>query len=464
MSLDAVFKHIDECKDVYIQRLADAVAIQSVSADDKKRDECVKMVSWTENLLRKIGATTEIVPLSVEGHNDPPLPPVLLGVLGNDPNKKTLVVYGHLDVQPAKKSDGWSTDPFVLTEVGGKLFGRGSTDDKGPVLGWINAIETMQILGMEIPINIKFVFECMEESGSIGLEEMLFERQSFLKNVEYVCISDNYWLGTTKPCLTYGLRGISYFTAKVSHPATDLHSGLHGGLVHEPMDDLLWILNQVSKDGKPNFPGLNEMVAPVTPEEEDMYKNIDFSVDSYQKSTSANIRQKDKTDLLMNRWRYPSISVHGIEGAFSDAGAKTVIPSSVIGKFSIRTVPNMTPEKVETLVVDHLNTLWKQRNSPNDFKGVAFHSGKSWLTDPKGANFQAAAKAIKTVYGVDPDYTREGGSIPITITFQELSGVPVLLLPMGAADDNPHAQNEKIDVRNYVEGIKLLAAYIFELA
>lgn len=142
-------------------------------------------------------------------------------------------MYGHLDVQPALVEDGWDTDPFVLTEIDSKLYGRGSTDDKGPVLCWIHAIEAFQALGVDVPVNVKFVFEGMEESGSEGLDELLMARKdSFLAGTDYVCISDNYWLGKEVPCITYGLRGICYFYAEVQCAAKDLHSGVFGGTVY----------------------------------------------------------------------------------------------------------------------------------------------------------------------------------------------------------------------------------------
>lgn len=149
-----------------------------------------------------------------------------------DPTKKTVCVYGHLDVQPALKEDGWDTEPFVMTEKDGKLYGRGTTDDKGPVLGWIHAIEGFQALGIPLPVNVKFVFEGMEENGSIGLAPLLFARKDdFLKTVDYVCVSDNYWLGKEKPCVTYGLRGVCYFGVEIEGASSDLHSGVFGGNV-----------------------------------------------------------------------------------------------------------------------------------------------------------------------------------------------------------------------------------------
>ncbi|XP_046997120.1 cytosolic non-specific dipeptidase [Schistocerca americana] len=470
-TLQKLFAHIDANKTKYIERLREAVAIKSVSAWEHTRNDIVKMVHWTKERLEKLGAETELHDVGTQvtpSGKKLPLPPVLCGILGKDPKKKTVCVYGHLDVQPAAVTDGWHTDPFTLTEKDGKLYGRGATDDKGPVIGWINAIEAYKNLGIEVPVNIKFVFEGMEESGSEGLDELLYSvKDTFLKDIDYVCISDNYWLGTTKPCLTYGLRGICYFFIEVESSAKDLHSGVMGGTVREGMSDLIYLMNTlVDKDGKILITGIMDDVAPLTDEERQMYKNIEFSVDEYRADIGTNklLHNEDKIELLLHRWRYPTLSLHGIEGAFSDPGAKTVIPAKVIGKFSIRIVPNQTPERVQALVEKYLNEQWKKRGSTNNFKVKMGHGGRYWLSDPNHPHYLAARAATKHVYGVDPDLTREGGSIPVTLTLQEVTGKNVLLLPVGAGDDGAHAQNEKINIRNYIEGTKLLGAYLYEVA
>lgn len=470
--MDKIFAYVDANKSKFIDNLAQAVEIKSVSAWPECRPEIVKMVKWMGSELEKCGSTIEYCDVGEQTLPDGKkiqLPPVLMGNLGSDPKKKTLLVYGHLDVQPALKEDGWDYEPFVLTKVDDKLYGRGSTDDKGPVLGWLHVIQAFQACKMDIPVNIKFCFEGMEESGSEGLDELLYSRKEteFMQNVDYVCISDNYWLGKNKPCITYGLRGICYFFIEVECCAMDLHSGVFGGTVHEGMADLIYMMNTLlDKDGKILIDGLMDEVAPVTAEELATYETIDFDVHDYKNDlkTSKLMYDGDKVNTLMSRWRNPSLSLHGIQGAFSDPGAKTVIPRKVTGKFSIRIVPNQTPESVEKIVVDYCNKKWKERGSKNKMTASLFHGGRCWMSDPDHPNYLAGRRATKTVYGVEPDLTREGGSIPVTLTLQEATGKNVILLPMGACDDGAHSQNEKINVRNYIEGTKLLAAYIDELA
>merc|ERR1719228_313180 len=403
---------------------------------------------WMGDELKALGASIEYVDLGTQTLPDGQvlkLPPALMGELGTDKDKKTLLVYGHLDVQPAAKEDGWDTDPWVLTESDGKLYGRGSTDDKGPVLGWIHAPQAYQECGIPQPVNFKFCFEGMEESGSEGLDKMLFDRKDtkFMQEVDYCCI-------------------------EVECASKDLHSGVFGGTVNEGMVDLIWMMNQlVDEEGNILVEGLMDSVAPLTPEEAAKYTNIDFDPEEYRGDIGTPGRLmhgQDKVKTLMARWRYPSLSLHGIQGAFADPGAKTVIPRKVVGKFSIRIVPNQTPEGVEKTVVDYCNKVWSTRNSPNKMVASMFHGGRCWLSDPDHPNYVAGSRATQMVYGVEPDLTREGGSIPVTLTLQEATGKNVILLPMGAADDGAHSQNEKIDIRNYIEGTKLLGAYAYELA
>uniref|UniRef100_A0A672J2X8 Peptidase M20 dimerisation domain-containing protein n=1 Tax=Salarias fasciatus TaxID=181472 RepID=A0A672J2X8_SALFA len=444
-------------------RLADWVGVQSVSAWPEKRGEIKKMMEMAAEDIKRLGGTVELVDIGKQklpSGEEIPLPPIVLGQLGSDPGKKTVCIYGHLDVQPASIDDGWDTDPFTLVEKDGKLYGRGSTDDKGPVLAWFNCIE-------ELPINIKFCFEGMEESGSEGLDDLVFARKdTFLKDVDYVCISDNYWLGKTKPCITYGLRGICYFFIEVECGEKDLHSGVFGGSVHEAMTDLIALMGSlVDKRGRILVPGILDSVAPLTEDEKKQYENIEFDLHEYRKDVGVGKLLHDTKELiLMHRWRYPSLSLHGIEGAFAEAGAKTVIPRKVIGKFSIRLVPDMDPKVVEKQVIDHLQSKFNELGSPNKMKVDMGHGAKAWVSDFNHPHYMAGRKAMKTVFGVEPDLTREGGSIPVTLTFQEATGRNVMLLPVGSSDDGAHSQNEKINRSNYIQGTKMLGAYFHEVS
>ncbi|PGH12548.1 hypothetical protein AJ79_04169 [Helicocarpus griseus UAMH5409] len=467
--LEPFFKEVDNLQDAFIERLRQAVAIPSVSAQDDSRAEVVRMGEFLAAELKRLGAEVELRPLGKEhGKEHLELPPVVLARYGNDKNKRTILVYGHYDVQPALLEDGWNTEPFTLTvDDKGRMYGRGSTDDKGPVMGWLNVIEAHKKAGVEFPVNLLCCFEGMEEYGSQGLEEFVkAESKKYFKDADAVCISDNYWLGTEKPCLTYGLRGCNYYSLTVSGPGQDLHSGVFGGTAHEPMTDLVTLLSKlVDAKGNILIPGIKELVAPVTEEERSLYGNISYTMDNLHESLGSNTSIfPTKEQTLMARWRFPSLSIHGVEGAYSAPGAKTVIPAKVIGKFSIRTVPNMESEDVTRLVCDYVNAEAAKLNTKNTVECTLQHDGKWWVASPKHWNFQAASKAVKQVFGVEPDMTREGGSIPITLTFEEATGKNVLLLPMGSSTDAAHSINEKLDKRNYIEGTKLLGAYLHYVA
>jgi len=473
-SEEEFFNLVDDNLPLFIEELGETVAIPSVSAElDDHLDDIIKMIDWTRIRIEKLGGSVTIVPNPV-GTIERPLPPILLGEFDTfDPRKKTVCVYGHLDVQPAKIEDGWDTEPFVLTKKDGKLFGRGTTDDKGPALSWLWNIELHQKMNVELPVNIKILFEGMEESGSEGVFEVIHAEGKpgkFLDDVDFFCISDNYWLGKNKPCITYALRGLAYFQLSVQGSTQDLHSGVLGGTVHESMTDLISLMGTlVDSSGKILVDGVMDDVAPVTKEEEELYSTIDFDMETFKhdngiKYVCDKLLHDDKISLLMHRWRFPTLSLHGIEGAFSGKGAKTVIPKEVIGKFSLRLVPDQDPKKIEKLVTDHLSKEFTKLRSPNKMKIELLHGASAWISDTNHPNYKAAANAIEKVYnGVKPDYTREGGSIPITSALENATGMNVLLLPIGACDDGAHSQNEKYNVSNLVNGVKVLGLYLHEL-
>lgn len=458
---------------MFIGQLAEVVAMPSISSQlEKHLDDIEAVTQWVHDFIttRLHGGSVSIVP-NPKSTPERTLPSILMAEFIVDPTLKTVCVYGHLDVQPASREDGWDTEPFQLTEIDGKLFGRGSTDDKGPALSWLWVIWLYQQLNITLPINVKLLFEGMEEFGSEGLFDVIVaesQPDKFLDDVDFFCISDNYWVGRSRPCITYGLRGVAYFQLEVGGLGKDLHSGVLGGTVHEPMTDLMKLMSSlVDSDGKILVDGINDSVRPVTPEEEELYEKIDFDIDEYIAENhieSGKALHSTKKDLLMARWRYPTLSLHGIEGAFSGAGAKTVIPANVKGKFSLRLVPDQDPSEIHRLVTKHLEAEFQKLNSPNHMSVTLIHGGKPWLSDIHHPNYEAASNAIKMVHGVLPDYTREGGSIPITSAIEDATGgMNVLLLPLGACDDGAHSQNEKYDRTNLVNGIKVLGMYLHEL-
>ncbi|KAF7334577.1 CNDP dipeptidase [Mycena venus] len=599
---------IDSKTSAFIARLSEAVGIPSISGDPAFRPSVIEMSNWLNKQLQAVGVTTKQVDLGqhVMDGQTLPLPPAILGRIGEDPGKKTILIYGHFDVQPASKSDGWETEPFVLTEEkDGRLVGRGSSDDKGPVLGWLNVLQWHHETQKPLPVNLVFCFEGMEENGSEGLDELVEkEKDGWFKNVDCVCISDNYWLNTRTPALTYGLRGLVYFKITISGPGRDLHSGVFGRTVHEPMTDLISLMGRlVDPAGNILVPGVDDMVSAADVEEKAIYEKLDYSIADVESAAGGRIalsadksgrararryREAEEnaygasgasageialktslrsflscraharlgslsvdlwsgaclalsppssfptlpsvlsltltppflpqTQVLMGRMRLPSLSLHGIEGAFAGPGAKTVIPAKVhheappsqravdgvrrhrlllrwvgavpvvldedeepVGHvasslwtagttstsahhlFLLSSSPRKPPDAVEPLVKQYLESEFAKLGSKNKMEIELLHSGKPWVADWKHWNYAAAIKATEAIYKQTPDLTREGGSIPVTLTFAETLNVNVLLLPMGRGDDGAHSTNEKLDKSNFIEGTKLLGTYLYEI-
>ncbi|EDL09362.1 carnosine dipeptidase 1 (metallopeptidase M20 family), isoform CRA_b, partial [Mus musculus] len=424
--LEKLFHYIDLHQDEFVQTLKEWVAIESDSVQPvpRLRQKLFQMMALAADKLRNLGAGVESIDLGSQQMPDGqslPIPPILLAELGSDPEKPTVCFYGHLDVQPAQKDDGWLTDPYTLTEVDGKLYGRGATDNKGPVLAWINAVSTFRALQQDLPVNIKLILEGMEEAGSIALEELVMrEKDHFFSSVDYIVISDNLWLSQRKPALTYGTRGNCYFTVEVKCRDQDFHSGTFGGILNEPMADLvalleaenpepswfnasLWpssssaiIMGQdagslVDSSGHILIPGIYDQMAPITEGEKTMYKNIDMDLEEYQ-----NINQVEK--FLF-----------------------------------------------DTKVTQHLEAVFSKRNSFNKMAVSMVLGLHPWTANVNDTQYLAAQRTIKTVFGVNPDMIRDGSTIPIAKIFQAITQKSVMMLPLGAVDDGEHSQNEKIN-------------------
>ncbi|KAF0022657.1 hypothetical protein F2P81_025049 [Scophthalmus maximus] len=407
-------QYVDSHQEDYVEALRDWVAIESDSSNILRRPDLHRMMETAAQKLRLMGGAVDLVDIGEQELPDGQmlaLPKVVTAQFGNDSSKHTVCVYGHVDVQPAKREDGWATDPYNLTDVRGNLYGRGASDNKAPVLAWIHAVEAYQALNMELPVNVKFVIEGMEETGSNGLDAMIVaQRDTFFSDVDYIVISDCGWL-SRRPALTYGTRGNCYFFAEVEGPKQDLHSGVYGGAVIEPMTDLIGILDTlISPSGKILIPGIREAVAPLTDEEWKMYQDIQFDVDNYKSRVGVN-------ELMYNN-----------------------------------------------KVTDYLHSVFAKRKSPNRLKVTMVIGAKPWLADTRHPLYEAGKAAVKRVFDMDPDLIREGGTIPIARTFQDVTGKSIIMMPIGGFDDGLHSQNEKMSRYNYIEGTKLFITYLNEVS
>ncbi|KAI6026021.1 CNDP dipeptidase [Pisolithus marmoratus] len=465
-------EYVKNNAEAFIDRLRTAVAHKSVSGDSTLRQNLIDTGIWLKGVLENLGVTVKLHDLGKQEGTDLQLPYLVLGSIGTDTDKKTVLVYGHYDVMPATVWQG-SGDPFTLDVEGNVMYGRGSTDDKGPVMGWLNVLEAHQNLGLPLPVNIRFLFEGMEEVGSPGLDDFIIkevQQGDFFTGVDCVCITDNYWLTTRRPVLTYGVRGIAYFTMDITGAKDDLHSGLYGRMIHEPMTDMVKLLSKlVETTGVITVPGVEDQVPPPTDQEREQYRLIDYQLSDLWKDTGGRQVELSEVpaDLLMGRMRFPSLSIHGIRGTFdTDDGLKTIIPANISARFSLRLVEPLTPDNVIPLVTEFLQAEFAKLNSKNQMRVNYEGGGLPWVGDRNHWNYQAADAATKAVWGNNlyPNYVREGGSIPVTLTFSEQLGKNVLLLPMGQSDDGAHSSLEKLDVSNYINGTTVFGEYLYQVA
>ncbi|KAK6217113.1 peptidase family M20/M25/M40 [Colletotrichum tabaci] len=462
--LASFYAKVDELESVFIERLGDAVKIPSISAQADRRKDVFEMSEWVAAKMKAVGIDVTLKTLGKQTGTDLELPPLVLGRYGQDPQKPTVLVYCHYDVQPASLEDGWKHEPFVMTvEDNGRLCGRGTSDDKGPLIGWINMIEAFQKVDVDVPANLVFCFEGMEESGSFGLREALEEEaDKYFADVDVVCIADVVWVSDEQLSIPQGLRGIIFYLVTITGAKQDAHSGGFGGQISEPMIDMVNIMaSLVDSNGKILISGIYDNVQPVTEKEYESYKELNISEDSLYGGTGGRSLHDNQADALIARWKKPSLSLHRIENALPGAGAVTSIPAKLVGKFSIRTVPFMKAEEIDVIVRKHIQDRFASLGSKNDIEIEAYPS--DWFYEDAGHwNYEAAIRATRNVWGVDPAMTCEGGSIPIALDFKKILKKNVLLLPVGRPTDGQHSTNEKLDKSNYINAIKLYGSYLRE--
>ncbi|KAH7967806.1 hypothetical protein HPB52_002587 [Rhipicephalus sanguineus] len=374
--LASVFRIIEEDKDDMLSWLKELVAIPTVSAELSHRKDIMRLIEQTQEKLKKHGMHVTLEPLGDQNLSDGskvPYPPLLLASTTHDAKRKTLCVYGHLDVQPARKDDGWDTEPFQPVEKDGRLFGRGTAHNKGPLTACIWALcAYLQSTGRP-PLNVRMLIDSMQEVDSQGIAAYLksSKKSDLLGGIDYVCIADGVWLRPKTPCLTYALRGICHFQVEVTCADADLHSGIYGGTVIEAMPDLMYLLNSLTDaEGRIKVPGIYDEVLPLSHEERKVYEGIDM--DRNRTNTlgqEQNTAQKDTLRTRGQECERAAVAVGtSVEGAHWSSGDKAVIPARVVGKFSIRTVPNQKVQKVRECVEKHLQEQFTRRGSPNQVK------------------------------------------------------------------------------------------------
>ena len=433
-------------KDRFLEELLELLRIPSISAKKEHKQDLIKCAEAVKQRLLQAGADkVDIYP--TEGH------PVVVGEKIIDPSKPTVLVYGHYDVQPPDPLELWHSGPFEPVIKDGKIFARGSCDDKGQFYMHIKAFETMmQTNTMET--SIKFIIEGEEEVGSPNLGKFVAQNKELLK-ADVILISDTAMISLENPSIDIGVRGLSYIEVEVTGPNRDLHSGVYGGAVANPITILAKMIATChDENNHVTIPGFYDDVVEVTAEERKLMAAAPYNEEEYKKDLGVKELWGEKGFTTNERTGIrPTIELNGIWGGYQDEGAKTVLPSKATAKISARLVPNQSSEKITKMLLDYFKKI-----APANVIVKAFehHGGEPYMTPIDSKAYQAAAKAMETTFGKKPIPVRGGGSIPICFLFEKELGIKVVFLGFGLDSDNLHSPNEKFDLANFYKGIETI--------
>jgi len=430
--------------------LFDLLRIPSVSADPAHAPDMRRAADFLQAKLVSLGFAARVE--ATAGH-----PVVYAERLGN-PAQPTVLIYGHYDVQPEAPLEEWLTPPFEPTLREGRIYARGSTDDKGQAYAHLRGAELLLKEG-ELPLNVKFLLEGEEEVGSKNLEPYLREHAEQLK-CDVIVISDGSRFAPDVPTVTYALRGLSYVEVHVQGANRDLHSGSYGGAAPNPINALCQIISQLKDDqGRVTIPGFYDGIDEITQEERDMWAGLPHDDAAFAGSIgAAGLPGEAGYTTLERLWARPTLDVNGIWGGYQGEGSKTVIAAKAGAKISMRLVPGQDPENITRLIQAYIPTLAPE-GVKVEVKGL--HGGQPVKIDLDNPYVRAAGKALEQVYGKAPAFTRGGGSIPIVAAFRDILKAPVVLVDFGLNEDAPHSPNESFAVADYHNGI-LTSAYLLQ--
>jgi acetylornithine deacetylase/succinyl-diaminopimelate desuccinylase-like protein len=450
----SVTEYLQQNQERSLEELNELLRIPSVSAKSEHRDDTARAAEWLAGRMRAIGLqTVEVIPTA--GH------PVVLGEWRGAPGAPTLLLYGHYDVQPPEPLDEWKSPPFEPVVRDGKLFARGSVDDKGQVYLHLKAVEAHLAATGTLPVNVVFLIEGEEEVGSPHLGAFLAANAGRLK-CDAVMISDTTMFAPGLPSITVGLRGLAYMEVRVQGPSVDLHSGAYGGAVVNPANALAKIIARLhDEQGRVTVPGFYEKVKEPSAAERESIGRLPFREEGLREEVGAPALGGEAGHGPLERiWVRPTLDVNGLLSGYTGEGAKTVLPARAMAKVSMRLVPDQDYKEVESAFTSHVLSL----APPGVTVEVeALHGGQPWHAEPSGPVFEAARRALAKAFGKEPVMIREGGSIPIVQQFQELLGAPVVLIGFGLPGENAHAPNEWMSVENFHKGAEAIAMLYEEL-
>lgn len=447
--MNYIDKYLDENKDRFLEELFELIRIPSISSIKSHKPDMYKAAEYWAKILLDAGADRAVVH-ETDGN------PVTYGEKIIDEKLPTVLVYSHMDVMPVDPIEKWDSKPFEPEIREGKIFARGADDDKGQGMMHAKAFELM-VKTNTLPCNVKFMIEGEEEIGSPNLGKWC-EKNKEMLHADVILVSDTAMLAADTPSVTTGLRGLAYWQVEVTGPGRDLHSGLFGGAVANPINVLCSMIDEMVDDkGKITVPGFYDDVMEVSDKERELLAEAPFNEENYKKAIDVEELAGEEGFTTTERTGIrPSFDVCGIWGGYTGEGAKTVIPSKAYAKISSRLVPNQDHQKIAELVKKHL-----ENTAPKSVKiGVSvLHGGQGYVCPIDIPAYKAAEKAYNEVYGKRPVPVRSGGSIPIISTFEEVLGIKSVLMGFGLESDAIHSPNENFPLEQFYKGIKTIPLF-----
>jgi acetylornithine deacetylase/succinyl-diaminopimelate desuccinylase-like protein len=444
--MEKIHEYISEHKEKFLDELLSLLRIPSVSADPLYKDSMMQTAEFLKEKMQEIGID-HVKVVETRGH------PIVYGEKIISDDKPTVLVYGHYDVQPPDPLDLWNSPPFDPVIQDGKIYARGSCDDKGQLYMHLKSMEALLRNGA-LSCNVKFMFEGEEEIGSVNLEQFLRENQEKLA-CDVILISDTSIIDNDVPSITVGLRGLSYLEVEVEGPNRDLHSGVYGGGVANPINILCNMISSLHDDkGRVTIPGFYEDVVEISEAERRAMNKAPFNLPGYMQELGiSNIHGENGFTTIERTSIRPTLDVNGIWGGYIGDGAKTVLPSKAFAKISMRLVPDQDSDKISRMFATYFKSL-----APDSVKVKVcpHHGGSPAVTPVDTDEYKAASKAMEKTFGKIPIPTRSGGSIPIVALFEEVLGVKTVLLGFGLDSDNIHSPNEHYGLFNYFKGIETI--------
>lgn len=445
--MEHALKYVSNQMEAFIRQLETFLRIPSVSTDPAYARDVVRGAEWLRNELLRIGVR-EARLVETAGH------PIIFGSHGRDPSKPTVLCYGHYDVQPPEPYELWKSPPFEPTRRNGKIYARGSSDDKGQLFMQLKAVEALLNSKDGLPVNLKFLFEGEEEVGSTNLAGFVSEHRELLE-ADVVLVCDTALFDKNVPSITSGLRGLAYVEVSLVGPSRDLHSGVYGGGVENPANALAKMISDLhDEEHRITIDGFYDDVKPLSAVERDEFAGLPFDEEDWKNSIGVEaVRTENGYTILEATSARPTLDVNGIWSGYQGEGAKTVLPSRATAKISMRLVPDQRMDDIVAKARQHF-----ERHTPPTMKLEfrVLHGGSPIVVDTESPAMRAATRAMEAVLGKKPVLTREGGSIPVVADFKNLLGLDSILMGFGLYTDSIHSPNEHFGLDRFEMGIRAL--------